>query len=65
MLVLARKVGERILIGHDIEICLVEIRGDKVRIGIEAPKTVSVHREEVYRTIYGNPPHVESGTETP
>jgi carbon storage regulator len=48
MLVLSRKVNERIIIGDDITIVVNEIRGDKVRLGIEAPKEVPVHRQEVY-----------------
>lgn len=51
MLVLSRKKGEQIAIGKDITITLVEIRGDKVRIGIEAPKEVPVNRQEVQRKI--------------
>lgn len=51
MLVLSRKANEKIVIGDDIVICLVEVRGDKARIGIEAPKEVPVHREEVYKAI--------------
>ena len=51
MLVLSRLKGERIYIGDDIEITLVEIRGDKVRLGINAPQDVAIHREEVYRAI--------------
>jgi carbon storage regulator len=51
MLVLSRKEDERIMIGDDIEITVVEILGDKVRLGIRAPKDVSVHREEVYDAI--------------
>lgn len=51
MLVLSRKVGERVRIGDEITVTIVEIRGDKVRIGIEAPETVSVHRQEVYEKI--------------
>lgn len=51
MLVLSRKAGESIVINHDITIVVVEVRGDKVRLGVEAPKEVSVHREEVYRAI--------------
>jgi carbon storage regulator len=47
MLVVARKVSERILIGDDIWIMIVDIRGDQVRIGVEAPKHLSVDREEV------------------
>ncbi|MBI1312751.1 carbon storage regulator CsrA [bacterium] len=51
MLVLTRRKNERIRIGESIVITVVEVRGDKVRIGIEAPKDVPVHREEVYRAI--------------
>jgi len=54
MLVLSRKVNERILIGEDIELVVVQIRGDKVRIGIAAPKDVSVHRQEVADDIAKN-----------
>ena len=48
MLVLSRKRGEKIMIGDDVMITLVEIRGDKVRLGIQAPNEISVHRLEVY-----------------
>lgn len=51
MLVLSRKREERIVIGPDIVITVVDIRGDKVRIGIEAPQSVSVHRQEVFDAI--------------
>lgn len=51
MLVLSRKRDESILIGDDIVVTLVEIRGDKVRLGIDAPKDVPVHRREVYDAI--------------
>ncbi len=51
MLVLSRKVLEEIVIGDDIVISVVQIRGDKVRLGIEAPKHVTVHRREVYEDI--------------
>ena len=47
MLVLQRKVNERIQIGTDIFITVVEIRGDKVRLGFEAPRNVPIHRQEV------------------
>jgi carbon storage regulator len=52
MLVLSRKKNESIVIDEKIVITIVEIRGDKVRLGIEAPKEVPVHREEVYRAIH-------------
>lgn len=51
MLVLSRKVGEEILIGDDVRLQVVDIRGDKVRLGIEAPKSIAVHRREVYEAI--------------
>ena len=51
MLVLSRKKDESIVINNDITIVVVEIRGDKVRLGVEAPKDVPVHRQEVYDAI--------------
>lgn len=54
MLILSRKKDESIVINNDITIVVVEIRGDKVRLGIEAPKEVPVHRREVYDAIKRN-----------
>ena len=51
MLVLSRQRDETIIIGDDIEITVVDIRGDKVRLGVSAPKSISVHRKEVYDAI--------------
>jgi len=51
MLVLSRHKDEGIMIGDDIKITVVDIRGDKVRLGIEAPTNISVHRQEVYDAI--------------
>lgn len=51
MLVLSRQRDETIMIGDDIEITVVDIRGDKVRLGITAPTTIPVHRKEVYEAI--------------
>ena len=51
MLVLSRKKNESIVINDDITLVVVEIRGDKVRLGVEAPKEVPVHRREVYEAI--------------
>ncbi len=51
MLVLSRKKNESIVINNDITIVVVEIRGDKVRMGVEAPKEVPVHRREVFDAI--------------
>jgi len=50
-LVLSRKKDESIMIGDDVEIVIVDVRGDKVRLGITAPRSVSVHRKEVYESI--------------
>ncbi len=54
MLVLSRKKNESIVINDDITIVVVEIRGDKVRLGVEAPKEVPVHRREVFDAIHRN-----------
>lgn len=51
MLVLSRKKNESIIIGDDIEIVIVDIKGDQVKIGVKAPKSVTVHRAEVYEEI--------------
>ena len=51
MLVLSRQRDETIMIGDDIEVTVVDIRGDKVRLGITAPREISVHRKEVYEAI--------------
>ncbi|MEJ8283128.1 carbon storage regulator CsrA [Curtobacterium citreum] len=51
MLVLTRKVGERILVGDDIVITVLDARGDGVRIGIDAPRGVKIQREEVVRAV--------------
>ncbi|USK28315.1 carbon storage regulator CsrA [Bacillus sp. CMF21] len=51
MLVLTRKTGEAIQIGDDIEITVISIAGDQVKIGISAPKNVDIHRKEIYLSI--------------
>ena len=51
MLILTRRVGEALVIGDDVKLSLLEIQGNQVRIGIDAPKEVSVHRSEVYDRI--------------
>ncbi|MDE1047462.1 MAG: carbon storage regulator CsrA [Candidatus Nanopelagicales bacterium] len=51
MLVLSRKVGESIVIGDDVVVTILEIRGDLIRVGIDAPKRVKVHRSEVFEAI--------------
>lgn len=56
MLVLSRHKDESIVIGDDTVITVVDIRGDKVRLGIEAPRDVPIHREEVYLALHGSLP---------
>lgn len=51
MLVLTRKKGQSLMIGHDIELSIIDIQGDQVRIGINAPKNVTIHRKEIYEEI--------------
>lgn len=51
MLILTRRVGQSVVIGDDIVVTVVEVRGDSVRIGVDAPRSVDVHREEVYREL--------------
>jgi carbon storage regulator len=52
MLVLTRKLHQSIIIGDEIEVVVLEVRGEQVRIGIRAPKDVSVHRKEIYEQIH-------------
>jgi carbon storage regulator len=51
VLVLSRRQGESIVIGNHVTITVLEVRGDQIRLGIEAPRSVSVHREEIYRRV--------------
>lgn len=48
MLILSRKTGEKLMIGDDVELTILGVKGNQVRVGVNAPKDVSVHREEVY-----------------
>ena len=67
MLVLSRKKNESIVIDDRIVITVVEVRGDKVRLGIQAPRDVPVHRQEVYDSLQKNAeqPVIESPSPTP
>lgn len=51
MLILTRRVGEKLMIGDDVEIHVLGVKGNQVRIGVNAPKEVAVHREEIYDRI--------------
>ncbi len=66
MLVLSRKKNESIVINDNITIVVVEVRGDKVRLGIDAPKDVPVHRKEIYNAIHSGEKREEyPNTKTP
>jgi carbon storage regulator len=63
MLVLTRRAGESVMIGDDVIITVLEARGDVIRLGIEAPRDVQVHREEVYRELQAANREAASPTE--
>ena len=60
MLILTRRIGESVVIGDDIKLTVLGVKGSQVRLGIDAPKTVSVHREEIYERIQKEEPESES-----
>lgn len=64
MLIFTRRIGEEIRIGNDIRIRIVDIKGKQVRLGIEAPSEVIVHREEIYLRINNSQPEAEKRGET-
>ena len=51
MLVLTRKINQSIIVGDDVEVVVLEVRGEQVRLGIRAPRNVTVHRKEIYEQI--------------
>lgn len=53
MLILTRRVGESLMIGNDVTVTVLANKGNQIRIGIEAPKDVEVHREEIFKRIHG------------
>jgi carbon storage regulator len=62
MLILTRRVGETVMIGHDVTVTVLGVKGNQVRIGINAPKNVAVHREEIYERIKREQQAQGSGT---
>ena len=64
MLVLTRKKGQALMIGNDVEISIIDIQGDQVRIGINAPKNVTIHRKEIYEEIRKENMSAIAGKET-
>ncbi len=65
MLVLSRKKHESVMIGDKVAVTVVEVRGDKVRLGIEAPKDIAVHRREIYDAIRRSQASDECASEEP
>ncbi len=63
MLILTRRVGETLMIGDEVTVTVLGVKGNQVRIGINAPKDVAVHREEIYRRIKRE--HEGGGTDAP
>ena len=51
MLILTRRVGQTVIVGNDVTVTIVGVKGNQIRIGISAPKNVSIHREEIYERI--------------
>ena len=65
MLALSRKTGESIVIGNDVEITILEVKGNQVKVGIKAPKSVPVYRKEIYEQIQADNQEVISQNATP
>ncbi len=62
MLILTRRVGETLMIGDDVTVTVLEVKGNQVRIGVNAPREVAVHREEIYERIQCHGEDEKGGT---
>jgi carbon storage regulator len=59
MLILTRRVGETVVIGNDVTVTVLGVKGNQIRLGVNAPREVAVHREEIYERIKGEKPDPE------
>ena len=65
MLILTRRVGETVVIGNDVDVTVLGVKGNQVRLGVKAPRDVTVHREEIFQRIADEQAHGEGPREEP
>ena len=63
VLILTRRVGETVMIGEDVTVTVLRVKGNQVRLGVNAPKTVSVQREEIFKRMHGEEPAAPAAAE--